>query len=78
VSALDRRSDERDPEANAGVDADGLDDSPDATLVDLSLAAANDEIFLILGRFNLLLLEDGCGIVAVGFFSSSVQLIEDC
>ena len=63
VSALDMRSEERDP-ADAG--ADGLDtDVPEAILVvRLLVAARDDAVRLTVGRFNLLLLEGG---LAAGF-----------
>lgn len=83
MSALERRSDERDPAAAAAVVAeaevdssiaDGFDtSSPDATLFVLLLAFANDDaVRLIVGRFNLLLLA-GCDVVLLvdGFFLSS-------
>ena len=80
MSALERRSDERDPAAapvaEVEVDsniADGFDvSSPDATLFVLLLAFARDDaVRLIVGRFNLLLLA-GCDVGLVdGFFLSS-------
>ena len=66
VSALDMRSEERDPAAPADTGADGLDtDVPEAILViRLLVAARDDAVRLTVGRFNLLLLEGG---LAAGF-----------
>ena len=67
VSALDMRSEERDPAATAdAAGAGGLDnDAPEAILVVRLLVAARDDVArLTVGRFSLLLLGGG---LAAGF-----------